>query len=157
MSDLEESSILSLNLSFKNLVWNISKKRECNLNNLLSVVFNQAVSKQLYKFSMKSNSNTISDKDIFDLRYLINDLINFIENKENMRRVFLNNDLKIMRMQLFDQILNLIFKVIQSFIWKLFCLNHSNRLQKPQLISIINLNLKRFLISYHHFLLDHWK
>ena len=115
MSDLEESSILSLNLSFKKLIWNVSKKPECNINNLLSLVFNQAVSKQLYKFSMKSNSNTISEKDIFDLRYLMNDLINFIENKENMRRIFLNNDLKIMRMELFDQILNLIFKVIQNF------------------------------------------
>jgi len=109
--DIEDSSILSLTLSFNSLFWKFKNNNSTDVRSLISTIFNQLFMRPLQKFSSKFLSNLIKERDIFNLHHLISYLIQFLQNKEYVNFIYRNNDLSCLKKQLFDEILGNIFRV----------------------------------------------
>ena len=109
--DIEDSSILSLTLSFNGLFWKFKNNDSVDVKSLISTLFNQFIMRPLQKFSAKYLSNLVKERDIFNLHHLMSYIIQFLQNKEYVNFIYINNDMTSLKKQLFDTILENIFRV----------------------------------------------
>jgi len=112
--DIEDSSILSLTLSFNTLFWKFKNNNTVDVKSLISTLFNQFIMRPLQKFSSKYLSNLVKERDIFNLHHLMSYLIQFLQNKEYVTFIYINNDLTSLKKQLFDEILENIFRIVEK-------------------------------------------